>query len=99
MDMDSLHFCGSALGGLPQKSWFHRCIAPRSFYYLEKKETPQAPLIKERRRLLPSIRVRALASLVADELRGAAQLVGQAAAYRVQRRLLLLHDRRRFGAS
>ncbi len=35
---------------------------------LGKKETPRPPLIEERRRLLPS--VRALASLVADELRG-----------------------------
>jgi len=30
---------------------------------------------------------------VRDELRSSAQIVGQPAAYRVQRRLLLLHDR------
>ena len=39
----SLHFCGSALGGLPQKSCFHRCIPPRSFYYLEKKKRRGLP--------------------------------------------------------
>ncbi len=70
----SLHFCRSALGGLPQKSWFRRCIRPRSFYYLEKKETPRPSLIEERRNRrapqAPSVHVRALAGLVADELRG-----------------------------
>jgi len=92
--MYSLHFCRSALGGLPQKSCFRRCIAQRSFYYLEKKETSQPPLIEERRRLLPSVCAR-WPSASPTSCAAAWPMSG----YRLQRRLLLLHDRPRFRAS
>jgi len=75
----SLHFCRSALGGLPQKSCFRQCSAPRSFYYLEKRDAAASP--NRRAPQAPSVRVRALASRVADELRGRLALAVSRGAY------------------